>query len=392
MAGSFSPKLPFEPLSDHLPSLDYALILALIPAAALLYNRSEDLLLAANQPFEALTGYRSAELQGVSIAKLLSKKLDTNPTGTESRKVQLKVASGDSLPVNLNIKSLSQTNQIVALIFNMEPSTAALQQENYLRDFFSQLTSITQQDSRSKALAQAAEVLREQLHPQAIAAYVFESKKNQLLRMDLDLDLSGSPFPQELSVKDLANPAGISTWQAGQAAITSLQEIALVQGSQYLLTLPLLYNQTLQGCLIASGNGALTEETSVELEFLAKLTASTLHHLAWMENAQQTLQNVRQLLQIEHALIDSLEEGVILLTPELLIAEMSPAAESMLGYATSEAFRQKADMVLIGNQSLAGMFASAQQGISTQIGQDFHLSTRTGRSFQAEIQCIPVLS
>jgi len=177
LAGSSSPKLPFEPLSDHLPSLDYALILALIPAAALLYNRSEDLLLAANQQFEALTGYRSAELQGVSIAKLLSKKLDTNPTGTESRKVQLKVASGDSLPVNLNIKSLSQTNQIVALIFNMEPSTAALQQENYLRDFFSQLTSITQQDSRSKALAQAAEVLREQLHPQAIAAYVFESKK-----------------------------------------------------------------------------------------------------------------------------------------------------------------------------------------------------------------------
>ena len=161
--------------------------------------------------------------------------------------MQLKVASGDSLPVNLNIKSRSQTNQIVALIFNMEPSTAALQQENYLRGFFSQLTSITQQDSRSKALAQAAEVLREQLHPQAMAAYVFESKKNQLLRMDLDLDLPGSPFPQELSAKDLANPAGISTWQAVQAAITSLQDIALVQGSQYLLTLPLLYNQILPG-------------------------------------------------------------------------------------------------------------------------------------------------
>jgi hypothetical protein len=133
--------------------------------------------------------------------------------------------------------------------------------------------------------------------------------------MDLDLDLSGSPFPQELSVKDLANPAGIYTWQAGQPAITSLQEIALVQGSQYLLTLPLLYNQTLQGCLIASGNGALAEETSLELEFLAKLTASTLHHLAWIENAQKTLQNVRQLLQIEHALIDSLEEALFCSRP-----------------------------------------------------------------------------
>jgi signal transduction histidine kinase len=372
--------------------LDYALILALIPAAALLYNRSDDLLLAANQPFEALTGYRSTELQGVSLSKLLSKKLDTNPTGSENRKVLLKVASGDSLPVNLNIKSLSQPNQIVALIFNTEPPTAALQQENTLRDFFSQLTAIIQQDSTSKALIQAAEVLRDQIHPQAIAAYVYESKKKQLLRMDLDFHLTGSQFPQELSLKDLADPINISMWQAGQPPLTSLQEIALVQGSLYLLTLPLLYNQTLQGCLIASGNGSLAEEISAELEFLAKLTASTLHQLTWVENAQRTLQNARQLVQIEHALVDNLEEGIILLTPELLIAEMSPAAESMLGYATSEAFRQQAELVLIGNQSLTAILTSAQQGISTQIGQDFHLSTRTGRSFQAEIQCVPVLS
>jgi signal transduction histidine kinase len=372
--------------------LDYALILALIPAAALLYNRSDDLLLAANQPFEALTGYRSTELQGVSLSKLLSKKLDTNPTGSENRKVLLKVASGDSLPVNLNIKSLSQTNQIVALNFNTEPPTAALQQENTLRDFFSQLTAIIQQDSTSKALIQAAEVLRDQIHPQAIAAYVYESKKKQLLRMDLDFHLTGSQFPQELSLKDLADPINISMWQAGQPPLTSLQEIALVQGSLYLLTLPLLYNQTLQGCLIASGNGSLAEEISAELEFLAKLTASTLHQLTWVENAQRTLQNARQLVQIEHALVDNLEEGIILLTPELLIAEMSPAAESMLGYATGEAFRQQAELVLIGNQSLTAILTSAQQGISTQIGQDFHLSTRTGRSFQAEIQCVPVLS
>lgn len=392
MPGSFSPKLPFEPIADHLPTLDYALILALIPSAALLYNRSDDLVLAANQQFETLTGYHSEELKGISLTKLLSKKLDTNPTGSESRKVHLRVAPDETLPVNLNIKSLSQTNQIVVLIFNAEQAPVAPQLENTLLNFFTQLTSITQQDSSFKALTKAAEVLRDHIHPQALAAYLFESKKKQLLRMDLELIPPGSQFPQELSPKDLADPTNISIWQAGQPRATSLQEIALVQGSQYLLTLPLLYNQTLEGCLIASGNGNLAEQTSVELALLAKLTAGTLHHLAWVENAQQTLQNVRQLVQIEHALIDNLEEGIILLSPDLLIAEMSPAAESMLGYATSEAFCQQAEMVLIGNQSLAGMFASARQGISTQIGQDFHLSTRTGRSFQAEIQCIPVLS
>ena len=47
--------------------------------------------------------------------------------------------------------------------------------------------------------------IRDRLHPLAIAAYVFESKKNQLLRMDLDLDLSGSPFPCLLYTSDAAD-------------------------------------------------------------------------------------------------------------------------------------------------------------------------------------------
>jgi len=98
------------------PNLDYALILELIPYAVLLYNRSDDVLLAANGKFGELSGYLPEMLSGLSLGKLLSKKLDTNPTGEETRAIQLKSASGDTLPVNLKIKSLSQTNQIVALI------------------------------------------------------------------------------------------------------------------------------------------------------------------------------------------------------------------------------------------------------------------------------------
>jgi len=174
--------------------------------------------------------------------------------------------------------------------------------------------------------------------------------------------------------------------------VTNLQQIALVQGNQYLITLPLLFQQSLEGGIVISGVGNITESIQAELELLAKLTASVVHQLAWLENAQRTVQNVRQLVQIEHAITDNLEEGIILLTPDLLIAEMSPAAESMLGYATSEAFRQKADLILIGNQSLANLLSSAQEGVSTLLGQDFRLSTRTGKSLQAEIQAVPVVS
>lgn len=391
MPVSFSPKLPFEPLKNNVPNLDYALILELIPYAVLLYNRSDDVLLAANGKFGELSGYLPEMLSGLSLGKLLSKKLDTNPTGEEARAIQLKSASGDILPVNLKIKSLSQTNQIVALIFSTDQPSKEYETKESIFESIAPLIAISQQLSSLDALSKAAEILDQHLHPQALAVYLFDSKNMQLSRIDLKVDLQGSQFPAKLELNDLSDTASLSIWRTEQKPTNALQEIALVQGHQYLLILPLNYQEELQGCFVVSGFSELTEDAIAYLNLLGKLTANTIHALLLVENAQRKLESVRQLVQIEHVITDNLEEGIILLTPDLRIAEISPSAEDMLGYATSEAFRQKADLILIGSEPLSAMFQSAQQGISTQIGNNFRLNTRTGDSFMAEIQAIPVM-
>lgn len=391
MPVSFSPKLPFEPLKNNVPNLDYALILELIPFAVLLYNRSDDVLLAANGKFGELSGYLPEMLSGLSLGKLLSKKLDTNPTGEEARAIQLKSASGDTLPVNLKIKSLSQTNQIVALIFSTDQPSKEYETKESIFESIAPLTAISQQLSSLDALSKAAEILDQHLHPQALAVYLFDSKNQQFSRIDLNVDLQGSQFPAKLELNDLSDTASLSIWRTEQKPTNALQEIALVQGHQYLLILPLNYQEELQGCFVVSGFSELTEDDIAYFNLLGKLTANTIHALLLVENAQRKLESVRQLVQIEHVITDNLEEGIILLTPDLRIAEISPSAEDMLGYATSEAFRQKADLILIGSEPLSAMFQSAQQGISTQIGNNFRLNTRTGDSFMAEIQSIPVM-
>lgn len=391
MPVSFSPKLPFEPLKNNVPNLDYALILELIPYAVLLYNRSDDVLLAANGKFGELSGYLPEMLSGLSLGKLLSKKLDTNPTGEEARAIQLKSASGDTLPVNLKIKSLSQTNQIVALIFSTDQPSKEYETKESIFESIAPLTAISQQLSSLDALSKAAEILDQHLHPQALAVYLFDSKNQQFSRIDLNVDLQGSQFPAKLELNDLSDTASLSIWRTEQKPTNALQEIALVQGHQYLLILPLNYQEELQGCFVVSGFSELTEDDIAYFNLLGKLTANTIHALLLVENAQRKLESVRQLVQIEHVITDNLEEGIILLTPDLRIAEISPSAEDMLGYATSEAFRQKADLILIGSEPLSAMFQSAQQGISTQIGNNFRLNTRTGDSFMAEIQSIPVM-
>ena len=49
-------------------------------------------------------------------------------------------------------------------------------------------------------------------------------------------------------------------------------------------------------------------------------------------------------------------------------------------------------MVLIGNETLSALYKSAQQGIATKAGNNLSLNTRTGKSFLAQVLCIPVMT
>ena len=117
MANPISPRLPFEPADDELQALDFSLILELVPAAALSYNRSNDSIISVNQKLLELTSFELASLLGKSLTTLVTLKLDTNPTGRDARLVHLKTAGGSKIQASLRIQSLSQTNQIVALVF-----------------------------------------------------------------------------------------------------------------------------------------------------------------------------------------------------------------------------------------------------------------------------------
>jgi nitrogen-specific signal transduction histidine kinase len=70
--------------------------------------------------------------------------------------------------------------------------------------------------------------------------------------------------------------------------------------------------------------------------------------------------------------------------------ELNPAAESMLVYASKEVFQQKAEMVLIGNETLSTLYKNAQQGNPTLVAHHLSLNTRLGASFPAQVLCLPV--
>ena len=392
MANTASPRLPFDPDDNELRALDFALILELLASAALVYNRSNDLIISINQKLQDLTSFEPQVLIGKSLSNLISLKLDTNPTGKETRPVQLKTAGGSKIQANLQIRSLSQTNQIVTLIFTPPAAQAEPESQEGGSGFVESLLTIQSQDSSNAALNTAVEILHRTLHAQAAAAYLARKAENQLARVRLNTDLQSSQFPEKIALEE-APRLEPRIWKSTQKAASTLEELALVKGFHYLLAFPLVHKNEVLGELVAAGFGSSPDEDELRrLGMLAAGTASTLRHLARVENAQRTVQRTRQVVQLEHAISDNMEEGLIILTPDLCVADMNPSAEMMLGYASSEVFLQKADMVLIGNETLSALYKSAQQGISTKAGNNLSLNTRTGKSFLAQVLCIPVMT
>ena len=389
-----SPKFPGDTHQDF-TLLDRSLILELIPAAALVYRRTDDKILSANRKFYDLTAFTPDTLMEISLYTLIPGDPDTNPTGEQSRPVRLQIASGDLILATMRILSISLTNQVVVLTFSPPDSEFEIRrdllEQEYRFDNFSLLTTLGSQNSSQAVFQTANQILQRMLNPKLIISYRVNPRDEKQLQRN---NSSSQPdaFPDKLDIDLFEIMSTLQLWKLTREPQNVLQESALMEGYHYLLTLPLLHNNSPQGLLVAAGEAPYPDDDTLRyLALMSAHAASAIQGLNSLESAQRTLTNIRHVVQIQHAITDNLEEGVIILTPDLRIAEMNPAAEFLLGYASKEVFRQKADMVLIGNETLSALYKSAQQGISTLVGNNFSLNNRSGGSFMAQVLCIPVV-
>jgi two-component system, NtrC family, sensor histidine kinase AtoS len=127
------------------------------------------------------------------------------------------------------------------------------------------------------------------------------------------------------------------------------------------------------------------------LTFLGYLISSALQRFILVGNLQTENLYTQELLAIRNCLMENTEQGILVVQPNMVISEINPAAELMLGYADWEAKGQSVENVMIGADGLVRAFESASQGIPTHNMGNVSLHRRSGQSFPAHIQVIPAL-
>lgn len=380
-------------LTSDLQKLSQSALLDLIPEPAVVYLRSKDHLVLANQPFLDLSGYSSSDLQKLGLSAVIPEEPDTNPSPKEARQISLQISSGELLPVLLKIHSLSPTNQIVVLVFStiMEENLFRqdLLDQEYRYDNLRLLTELAEQPTVEALYKMASMIISKTSKPDFILIYR-RNGQSLTLAQEHNSEIA-QYFPEKIEVSDLPKMESTVLWREGKPNLSSFEELSQEIEASYLFSIPLIVNNNIQGLILSGGFGLVPDnETLRYLNLLSIHTSSALKHLSTIDQASKMMRNVRKLARIQQTVTDNLEEGIIVLSPDLRITELNPAAESMLGYASKEVFHERAEMVLIGNETLSTLYKNAQQGIPTLAGHNLNLNTRQGASFPAQVLCLPV--
>lgn len=381
---------------NSLSNDDRAAFLNLNPIPTVIYDRTLDQILMINHAFTQLTGFSQSQIEKKPITVILDDNLDTNPTQSIEKPVHLHSNSTELIKVNLSIQTLNLTHRQVALLFHPDKPKLDIKQDliahELIFDNFSEILNIGQFSDLQNTFSYVLNFIDNLVKAEEISIYLANESKSNFHKLIDHSKISKDIFPLELTIEDVDNLKILYLWKENKKQISQLHQLASKAGLKYFLTVPLLDNNQWMGIITISGSSNPPNDERLRfLSLLGVQTSQVVKFFLALESAKNKLQNIKKFLQIQQIAIDNLEEGLIVLTPELKIAELNPAAEITLGYASKEVYLQPVETILIGNESLSNAYKSALEGISSLISSELRLHNRTGKSFPAQVITLPVV-
>ena len=373
-------------------------LLNLIKDPSILYDRSEDEIITANNALFLLTNLGENEFIGQSIRTLLPDNFDSNPISGHNKESYLRHKNQPSFPVNVRIFTITQDQNKVLIQLQPEIIKPPIKySSNFDSDLAKKLKSLIEYpkgpDTRipilQTKLCYAADILNFEL----ICIYKLDKQKSQFTSyLSNDPDLA-SMLPNAFSPEDERVNSTTTLWTRDKKTIGNLQKSAAYSDFNYLLVLPIEAKNKICSYFVACGKNHKSVSDSLNLSSLvAAYFSNLIEEEAKNEKLNSLTNKIKQVVKIQNEIIANLDEGVLILSPDLIIAEVNPSAESILGYANVEALRQPVDSILIGSESLGAALTSAKEGIPSLTGGDLTLHHRNGDSFPAQVITSPVMN
>ncbi len=368
--------------------------------AAVIVNNSNNHILLANTKATELTAYTRSELAEVDYRNLFQViKADASGTGevTEPANnpapVELLKRGGSKSLVQVTFNPLGENNKFTLITFELDEQLRMLRQEeemyHSLWDHLNQLSQAVLSTGLDKSLPMILQVGLELMGTSSLCIYQMSGQGPSLERIaTAGIDHA---FPDEITGQDFSLLQSPVLWVKGKRAILGLHRLAYSTNISYFASAPVGEMNAFLGLLVASGENSVPPTNLIpQLTFLASQVNTIIQSHALNTQLHQDIQEYLGKLQINNSIYNTMEDGVIILSPDLTIRSLNPSAELYLGYATVEVAGQKIENVLIGGEDLKASFQVVQN--EQRIGGigSLKLFRRNGESFQANLRIIPI--
>ena len=396
------PRIPF--LNPRQPNLEeIEALLDLYPFASLLADLKRDRILLANAKTTELTAFTRAELADMLLSTLFpnlssgdsaSRAFETEGQAS-TLTTQCLTHSGTDIEVILTSNQLASagtwallTMQPVAVHQYEQSERQRLTQR--LEDLHALANTFLEQDIH-RALTRGIELSHRLSGASDLAIYLYDSPGPDLLRTAVWGNQES--LPNKISSADVGVLTKTTLWVPGKRTQTALQRQARASGHTYVATSPLGEPGAFVGLIaVADPSSAPPADLLPILGILAANLTAIIQHYAQTTHLLADQKQRERSLKIGEIIQDNIQEGVILLNPDLTVVDMNPVAELTLGYACKDVYEQPVENVLIGAENLIPALQTAQQGIPTHNLGNVRLHRRSGEPFSAHIRIFPFTS
>jgi len=368
-------------------------LIELQSTAALLVDIPSLRILTANTRASELTAYSRAELSSLDFKTLFK---DFDATGffeAESGSVDLMMTRKNQTTEKMHVKysRLGKGNKWALLSLThthptTQPTALQLNPEDLWRGH-QELNNAQQEPDLNKALHLALQAGQRLINASILAIYQAEGQSLELKRTAA----LGLELPEKLPSQDLISLRSPQLWTPGLRPRAKLHYFALSSSLSYLATAPLGQPNALIGLAVT---GDLDREpnpnTLTLLQNLAGGASTIIQRLALISSLQNQLTELKR-AQLFHKMVEStIQDGVVLVTPDLRVLNLNTAAELALGYTQAEAQGHLVEDIFIGFEGLQSQLEAARKGIPTVNQENIRLYRRSGQSFLSRLSVLPV--
>ncbi len=386
---------------------DIESVLNSLPQAAIVIRSGNGHIQLVNTKASELTAYTHNELIGMEYNLILQASQTIEPeldveqedeiTGETVNPLlfELVKRGGSRTLVQVSTTPLGEKNKYSLITFELDDICRQRQDyEERYQQLWSHLNHLSEAMLEPDLDASLSVALQagSDLSGASIICIYQGSSQNPILQRIASLG-SSTLFPEQITSQDFTYLQKPVLWVKGKRSIVHLHRLAQASNIPYIASAPIGELNALIGLLVISGEKTPPPENILTiLTYLSSQINTIIQGHVLIKQLQKDIQGYLTKIAINTAIYNSMEDGAIILSPDLSIRSLNPSAELYLGYASVEVYGQKIENVLIGSDDLKASFQAVQNEQRSDSIGSIKLFRRNGETFLASLRIIPILN